>query len=220
MSSLSIARQVKNNLLAKFGKEPWFAGIGATRDDFETATLLGVFFFCNHCPYAKAVEGRLIDLDKDYRDKGFRFVAISANDADTYPDDSFENMKKRARDRGYGFPYLYDESQSVARAFGAVCTPDLYVFDRERKLAYHGRLDDSPMDPTKVKRRELREAVDALIAGEQPNANQNPCIGCSIKWKYLFARGFDQMYVEMYIIVTWPNDIPSPTPGKICPVWS
>ncbi|HEX9295186.1 MAG TPA: thioredoxin family protein [Polyangiaceae bacterium] len=153
------------------------------RDDFETATLLGVFFYCNHCPYAKAVEGRLIDLDKDYRDKGFRFVAISANDADTYPDDSFENMKKRARDRGYGFPYLYDESQSVARAFGAVCTPDLYVFDRERKLAYHGRLDDSPMDPTKVKRRELREAVDALIAGEQPNANQNPCIGCSIKWK-------------------------------------
>jgi peroxiredoxin len=153
------------------------------RDDFDGATLLGVFFYCNHCPYAKAVEGRLIELERDYRDKGFRFVAISANDAQTYPEDSFENMKKRARDRGYGFPYLYDESQSVARAFAAVCTPDLYVFDRDRKLAYHGRLDDSPMDPTKVKRRELREAVDALLAGGKPDERQNPCIGCSIKWK-------------------------------------
>ncbi len=145
--------------------------------------MFGVFFYCNHCPYAKAIEGRLLELEKDYRDRGFRFVAISANDAATYPDDSFANMKKRSDERGYGFPYLYDESQSVARAFGAVCTPDLYVFDRDRKLAYHGRLDDSPMDAAKVKRRELREAVDALLAGRSPEAHQNPSIGCSIKWK-------------------------------------
>src|SRR4029079_15668559 len=99
------------------------------------------------------------------------------------PEDSFENMKKRAAERRYAFPYLYNEDQTLARARGAVCTPDLYVFDRDRKLAYHGRLDDSPMDPSKVKRRELREAVDALLAGKRPTPSQNPSIGCSIKWK-------------------------------------
>jgi peroxiredoxin len=153
------------------------------RDDFADTPLFGVFFTCNHCPYAKAIEARLIELDRDYASKGFRFVAVSANDAVTYPDDSFANMKKRAQDRGYGFHYLHDESQAVARAFGAVCTPDLYVFDRDRKLAYHGRLDDSPMDASKVKRRELREALDALLAGRAPSPAQNPSIGCSIKWK-------------------------------------
>jgi peroxiredoxin len=162
---------------------PSVDGTTVTRDDFASTPLLGVFFYCNHCPYAKAIEGRLIELERDYRDKGFRFVAISANDAATHPEDSFANMKKRAGDRGYRFPYLYDESQSVARAFGAVCTPDLHVFDRERKLAYHGRLDDSPMDPSKVKRRELRESVDALLDGRTADPRQNPCIGCSIKWK-------------------------------------
>jgi len=162
---------------------PSVGGSSVGSRDFEDATLFGVFFTCNHCPYAKAIEGRLLELERDYTAKGFRFVAISANDATTYPDDSFANMKKRAAERGYGFPYLYDESQAVARAFGAVCTPDLYVFDQSRKLAYHGRLDDSPMDASKVKRRELREAVDALLAGRAPSTAQNPSIGCSIKWK-------------------------------------
>jgi len=151
--------------------------------DFDDVPMFGVFFTCNHCPYAKAIEGRLIELEKDYRDRGFRFVAISANDAATYPEDSFANMKKRAVERGYAFPYLYDESQEVARALGAVCTPDLYVFDRDRKLAYHGRLDDSGMDASKVKRRELREAIEALLERRAPDAQQNPSIGCSIKWK-------------------------------------
>jgi thiol-disulfide isomerase/thioredoxin len=162
---------------------PSVAGTIVGRDDFADAPLLGVFFYCNHCPYAKAIEGRLILLERDYRDKGFRFVAVSANDAATYPEDSFANMKKRAEARGYLFPYLYDESQSIARAFGAICTPDLFVFDRDRKLAYHGRLDDAPMDASKVKRRELGEAVDALLAGRAPDSGQNPSIGCSIKWK-------------------------------------
>jgi peroxiredoxin len=162
---------------------PSAAGGVVGRDDFQDAPLFGVVFYCNHCPYAKAIEGRLLDLHRDYAKMGFQFVAISANDAVTYPEDSFDNMKKRAQERGYGFPYLYDESQAVARAFGAVCTPDLYVFDRERKLAYHGRLDDSPMDASKVKRRELCEAVDALLAGKTPSSAQNPSIGCSIKWK-------------------------------------
>jgi peroxiredoxin len=162
---------------------PSVAGGVVDREDFANTPVLGVFFSCNHCPYAKAVEGRLIELEKDYRDRGFRFVVISVNDAGTYPEDSFENMKKRAEERGYAFPYLYNEDQTIARALGAVCTPDLYVFDKNRRLAYHGRLDDSPMDPSKVKRRELREAVDALLAGQAPSGPQNPSIGCSIKWK-------------------------------------
>ena len=162
---------------------PSTSGSVVSPSDFADEAVLGVFFSCNHCPYAKAIEGRLVELEKDYRGKGFRFVVISANDAGTYPDDSFENMKRRATDRAYAFPYLYDEDQSVARAFGAVCTPDLYVFDRDRKLAYHGRLDDAPMDASKVKRRELREAVDALLAGTRSDAAQHPSIGCSIKWK-------------------------------------
>jgi thiol-disulfide isomerase/thioredoxin len=162
---------------------PSVSGSTVARDDFRDAPVFGVFFTCNHCPYAKAVEPRLLELERDYRDKGFRFVAISVNDAATYPDDSFDNMKRRAKERGYTFPYLYDESQQTARVFDAVCTPDLYLFDRDRKLAYHGRLDDSPMDGSKVKRRELREALDALLAGKKPDPKQNPSIGCSIKWK-------------------------------------
>jgi peroxiredoxin len=162
---------------------PSVDGTVVGRDDFRDTPVLGVFFYCNHCPYAQAIEGRLVELARDYEGKGFRFVAISSNDATTYPDDSFENMKLRAKERGYRFPYLYDEDQSVARAFDAVATPDLYIFDKSRRLAYHGRLDDSPRDATKVQRRELREAVDALLAGERPDARQNPSIGCSIKWK-------------------------------------
>jgi peroxiredoxin len=158
-------------------------GTTVGRDDFQGTPVLGVFFTCNHCPYAQAIEQRLLDLARDYEDLGFRFVAICSNDARTYPDDSFENMKKRALERGYPFPYLHDEDQSVARAFDAVATPDLYVFDRDRRLAYHGRLDDSPRDPSKVGRRELREAVDALLGGKKPDSRQNPSIGCSIKWK-------------------------------------
>jgi thiol-disulfide isomerase/thioredoxin len=162
---------------------PAAAGGVVGRDDFADVPVFGVFFSCNHCPYAKAIEGRLIELEKDYRDLGFRFVVISVNDATSHPEDSFDNMKKRAAERGYAFPYLYNEDQTLARALGAVCTPDLYVFDRDRRLAYHGRLDDSPMDPSKVKRRELRDAVDALLAGKAPTTAQNPSIGCSIKWK-------------------------------------
>jgi len=162
---------------------PSVSGATVSRDDFRDAPVFGVFFTCNHCPYAKSIEPRLIALERDYRDKGFRFVAISVNDAANYPEDSFDNMKKRAKERGYVFPYLYDESQRTARVFDAVCTPDLYLFDRDRTLAYHGRLDDSPMDGSKVKRRELREALDALLAGKKPDPKQNPSIGCSIKWK-------------------------------------
>jgi len=153
------------------------------RDDFAQAPALVVMFICNHCPYVKAVEDRLIDLNRAYSPKGVQFVGICSNDAVTYPDDAFDKLAERWREKGYGFPYLYDEGQDAARAFGAVCTPDIFVFDGDRRLAYRGRIDDSWKDPGKVTRRELAEALDALLAGRAPSAEQKPSLGCSIKWR-------------------------------------
>ena len=110
-------------------------------------------------------------------------MGICSNDSQDYPDDSAENLHKRWLEKDYGFPYLVDESQEVAKAFGAVCTPDIYVYDGERRLAYHGRIDDNWEDPSQVTRKEIREALDALLAGKRPSENQNPAMGCSIKWK-------------------------------------
>jgi peroxiredoxin len=153
------------------------------RDDFASAPVLVVMFICNHCPYVKAVEDRLIDLAREYGPRGVQLVGVCANDAASYPDDAFPALAARWREKGYGFPYLHDENQEVARAFGAVCTPDIFVYDRARRLAYRGRIDDSWKDPGKVTRRELAEALDALLAGRAPAAEQKPSLGCSIKWK-------------------------------------
>ena len=153
------------------------------RDDFAQAPALVVMFICNHCPYVKAVEDRLIELNRDYAPRGVQFVGICSNDAVSYPDDAFDQLAARWRDKSYGFPYLHDEAQDVARAFGAVCTPDIFVYDRDRQLAYRGRIDDSWKDPAKVTRRELAEALDALVAGRRPAADQKPTLGCSIKWR-------------------------------------
>src|SRR2546421_3775092 len=153
------------------------------RDDFAGAPVLVVMFLCNHCPYVKAVEDRIIALAREYGGKGVQLVGICSNDAASYPDDSFDKLAERWRDKGYGFPYLHDESQAVARAFGAVCTPDVFVYDQNRRLSYRGRIDDSWKDPGKVTRRELAEALDALLAGRAPPAEQRPTLGCSIKWK-------------------------------------
>jgi peroxiredoxin len=153
------------------------------RDDFAAAPVLVVMFICNHCPYVKAVEDRLIRLGRELGPRGAQLVGICANDAVTYPDDGFDKLAARWRERGYGFPYLHDESQEVARAFGAVCTPDIFVYDRDRRLAYRGRIDDSWKDETKVQRRELAEAIEALLAGRAPSAEQRPSMGCSIKWR-------------------------------------
>lgn len=153
-------------------------------DSFSEADILVVMFICNHCPYVKAVRDRLIDLADDMADEPVEFVAISANDAEEYPDDSFENMKKVAEKFDYPFPYLYDESQEVARAYGAVCTPDIFVYDEDRKLAYRGRVDDSWKEPENVTRQELREGIETLLRGETPDPDDmNPSMGCSIKWK-------------------------------------
>lgn len=150
---------------------------------FADAKLLVVSFTCNHCPYAKGVEDRFIAIATDYQPKGVAFVAISANDAANYPEDSFDEMKKRAEAKGYPFPYCYDESQAVAQAYGAVCTPHLFVFDADRKLVYEGRIDDNWQDLHAVKSHDLRNALDAALAGQPiPEPRTNP-MGCSIKWK-------------------------------------
>jgi len=151
--------------------------------DFADAQVLVVMFICNHCPYVQAIEDRYVALAHHYAEASVQFVGICPNDPDKYPDDSRENLWRRWADKAYGFPYLQDLSQDVSRAFGAVCTPDLYVYDRDRKLAYHGRLDDSWGDPYQVTREEMREAIDILLDGGQPAAEQAPAQGCSIKWR-------------------------------------
>jgi peroxiredoxin len=151
--------------------------------DFADAEALVVIFTCNHCPYARAVEDRLVELQRDYRDRGVRLVAVNPNDAVAYPSDSLEAMVERAADKGFNFPYLRDESQAVARAYGAVCTPDIFVFDGDRKLVYNGRFDDNWKDPAAVSRHDLREVLDALLAGRDPGFEPVPSMGCSIKWK-------------------------------------
>ena len=153
------------------------------RDDFREQPVLVVLFICNHCPYVQAVEERIIALNREYAPRGVQLVGICANDPTDYPDDRPENLLRRWREKAYGFPYLIDESQDVARAFGAVCTPDIYVFNRERKLAYHGRIDDNWQRPEKVTRRELAAALDALLAERAPQPEQHHSIGCSIKWR-------------------------------------
>jgi len=150
---------------------------------FAQADVLAVFFICSHCPYVLAIEDRLIELARIYRDKSVQLLGVCANDPTDYPDDRPENLKKRWQAKGYGFPYLVDESQAMARAYGAVCTPDLFVYDKNRLLAYHGRLDDSWQDPTKVKTRDLQDAIDCLLEGKKPSEKQYASMGCSIKWK-------------------------------------
>jgi len=143
---------------------------------------LAVVFSCNHCPYVQAWEGRLIALQREYGDRGFRLVAVSANDADRYPEDSFDAMRERARRQAYNFDYLYDESQETARAYGAMRTPEVFLFDRDRRLVYHGAVDDS-RDEQAVSHRYLRDAVEAVLAGREPEVAETQPVGCTIKWK-------------------------------------
>lgn len=143
-----------------------------------------VMFICNHCPYVKHVEAELVRVARDYGGRGIGFVAISSNDAAQYPEDGPEAMAAHAREQGYPFPYLHDETQAVARAYQAACTPDLYLFDGELRLVYRGRLDGAtPGNGVPVTGADLRAALDALLAGREPLARQQPSLGCNIKWK-------------------------------------
>ncbi|MBI2327948.1 thioredoxin family protein [Candidatus Curtissbacteria bacterium] len=161
---------------------PGVDGKNYSLDDFAEAKGLVVVFTCNHCPYAKAAWPLLIKLADEFRARGIVFMAINPNDERQYPEDSFEVMKQKVIEWGINFPYLRDQSQGIARAYQAQCTPDIYVFNFKRELYYHGRINDNWQEPEKVKKEELREALDRLLAGKEPPKDQHPSLGCSIKW--------------------------------------
>ncbi|GAA4276468.1 thioredoxin family protein [Aquimarina mytili] len=143
-----------------------------------------VMFICNHCPFVIHVNEEIVRVANDYRAQGFGFVAISSNDIKKYPQDAPEHMWKTAQKNNYTFPYLFDETQEVAKAYDAACTPDFYLFDAESKLIYRGQLDDSrPGNGIPVNGRDLRQALDAVLRNAQVAENQKPSIGCNIKWK-------------------------------------
>ena len=154
-----------------------------TLDSFRDARLLVVVFSCNHCPYVVGSEDRMIDFANRHGPRGVRLVAINSNETDNHPGDSFDHMVKRAAERRFPFPYLRDESQDVARAYGALRTPHYYVFDADRRLLYTGRMDDSPRVPGSEKTHELADAVEALLAGRKPAVEVTNPIGCNVKWK-------------------------------------
>jgi peroxiredoxin len=154
----------------------------ARRDATGKAALV-VLFICNHCPYVQAVEDRYVALAHEYGPQGVQFVGVCANDPEGYPEDAPPRLLERWREKRYGFPYCVDATQAVARAFDAVCTPDIFVYDADLRLAYHGRIDDNWKEPEKVTRHELAAALDALVAGRRPSDDQRHSIGCSIKWK-------------------------------------
>lgn len=149
---------------------------------FEDVPTLVLIVSCNHCPYAQAYEDRMIAIQRDYLDRGVSFVAVNSNYDKDYPEDSYESMVKRAKEKGFNFPYIRDEDQSLARALSAICTPETFVFDKERKLVYHGRIDDN-RDPSKVTTHDLKSALDAITAGKKPAVAETRPFGCSIKWR-------------------------------------
>lgn len=152
--------------------------------DFADAPALLVIFLSNHCPFVKHIADELGRFGREYREKGLGIVGICANDVANYPDDSPERMAAEVERRGYTFPYLFDESQEVARAFAAACTPDFFLYDGEAKLVYRGQFDASrPSTDVPVSGEDLRAACDAVLAGEPPSPDQVPSVGCNIKWK-------------------------------------
>ena len=153
-------------------------------DQIKSDQATVVMFICNHCPYVKHVNPQLVQVARDYQPRGVSFVGISSNDVEAYPEDGPQEMKKVAQQLGYPFPYLYDESQEVARSYQAACTPDLYVFDGDLKLVYRGQLDDSrPKNGQPPTGRDLRQAMDKVLAGKPVSTDQKPSIGCNIQWK-------------------------------------
>ena len=163
---------------------PECGGDSVSLSDFSGNDALLVIFMCNHCPYVKHVAEQLKLLSDEYMQRGVGIVAVSSNDAEKYPDDSPTAMAKEKEDRGYKFAYVYDEDQSVAQAYHAACTPDFFLFDREMKLAYRGQLDSSrPNSGEPVTGADLRAALDEVLAGRTPSANQVASLGCNIKWK-------------------------------------
>ena len=161
---------------------PGVDGRNHSLDEYADAPALAVVWSCNHCPYVQAWEGRMVAIQRDYADRGVRLVAVNSNDVEKYPEDSFPEMQVRAERQGFNFDYLFDEDQSVARAYGPERTPEVFLFDRDHRLVYHGAIDDS-YDETGVQVNYLRDALDALLAGGEPPLAETPPVGCSVKWR-------------------------------------
>ena len=160
------------------------SGKKVSLEDFREEKALLVMFICRHCPFVKHVQSELARLGKDYAGQSLGIVAVSSNDANAYPDDAPESLAKMASEIGFNFPLCYDESQNVARGYSAACTPDFFLFDENRRLAYRGQLDDSrPGNEKPVTGRDLRAAIDALLNGRTVDPKQSPSIGCNIKWR-------------------------------------
>jgi peroxiredoxin len=158
-------------------------GTTVSADQFADRPVLGVVFWCNHCPYVKAWEDRMIAIQRAYAGRGVQFVLINSNDPVRYPEDSFEAMKARAAEKAYPFPYAFDASQEVARQYGATRTPEIFLFDQSRILRYHGAIDDNYENPNAVTAHYLRDAIEAVLAGRDPEVSDVPPKGCTIKWK-------------------------------------
>jgi peroxiredoxin len=152
-------------------------------DDFTDKKIVVIVFSCNHCPYVQAYEERMIAFQREYGTKDVQLIAINSNETANYPEDNFDEMVRRAKKEGFNFPYLRDDDQSVATAYGATHTPEFFVFDEQRKLRYHGKMDDNYQNPSAVKVSYLRNAVGALLAGKEVKEPETHSIGCTIKWK-------------------------------------
>ncbi len=179
-----------SNMLKLGTKAPDFtlpdtiSGKTLSLNDLKSDTATVIMFICNHCPFVQHIEDGLVKFTKDYQEKGVSFIAISANDVENYPEDSPEKMKERAEVHGYTFPYLYDKTQDIAKAYDAACTPDLYIFDKDLKCVYRGRFDDAtPGKDIPVTGKDIRAALDAHLSGSPIDPDQKPSVGCNIKWK-------------------------------------
>lgn len=179
-----------SNMLALGTKAPDFELIDTISDKYislqqiksDKATV--VMFICNHCPYVKNMQEQLVQFAKDYQRQGVNIVAINSNDAEHYPEDAPDKMLATAKEFGYTFPYLYDETQEIAKAYEAACTPDFYIFDKDLKCVYRGQFDDSrPGNGVAVTGKDMRAALDEILAGKAVSAKQVPSLGCNIKWK-------------------------------------
>ena len=157
--------------------------VNHSSSDYSDAQALAVIFSCNHCPYVRAWEDRMVEIQADYAGRGVRLVAINSNDPAKYESDSFPEMKVRAAEKGFNFPYLHDETQEIAHAYGAERTPEVFLFNKSGELKYHGAIDDNYDDPDAVESTYLRDALDAILAGEDPSVAQTPPVGCTVKWK-------------------------------------
>jgi len=173
------------------------SGRAVSLNDYKSAPALLVMFICNHCPYVKHVREHLAQLVREYQTRGVAAVGISSNDVAKYPEDGSEGMKAEARSAGYTFPYLFDETQEVAKEYRAACTPDFFVFDKDRRLVYRGQMDDSrPNSGRPVTGKDLRAALDAVLAGRPVSADQKPSMGCNIKWKEKNAPQYAQLVTK------------------------